>query len=66
MLKYGKGAGILRDKTFYIPNGNTQNFPFCRLQLVGERMDTQFSKPTNQHSLKVPKVVKLINKKMLI
>ena len=37
----GYFSGILRDKTMsnkliYIPNDNTQNYPFCRLQLVVE------------------------------
>ena len=34
-------AGILRDKTMadkfmYIPNDDTPNYPFCRLELVAE------------------------------
>ena len=49
----------------YIPNVNTQNYPFCRLQLGVKRLDTQLNKPTNQNPLKVPKVVMTTNKKML-
>ena len=47
----------------YNPNVNAQNYPFCRLWLVVETFDTQFNKPTNIDLLKVPKVVKLMNKK---
>ena len=31
-----------------------------------ERLDTQHNKPTNQNSLKVPKVIKRTNKKTLL
>ena len=60
-------TGILRDKTIadklmYIPSNDTQNYPFCRLQLVVET----FNEPTNQNSIKVPKVIKLTNKKTLL
>ena len=41
-------------KLMYIPNVNTQNYPFYRLQLVGET----FGHLINQHSLEVPKVFK--------
>ena len=45
----------------YTPNDDTQNYPFCRLKLVVETLNTQHNKPTNQNSLKVPKVVKPTN-----
>ena len=52
--------GIYRDKTMsdkliYIPNDNTQNYPFFRLQLVVEKLNTQLNELTNQNLVKVPK-----------
>ena len=42
----------------YIPNDDTQNYPYCRLlQIVFERLDTQLNEQTNENSIKVPKVV---------
>ena len=38
-----------------MPNDDTENYPFCRLQLV---VDTQLNEPTNKDLIKVPKVVK--------
>ena len=52
----------MADKLMYIPNADTQNYPFCRLQLV---VDTQLKESTNQNELKVPKVVRPTNKKTL-
>ena len=46
-------AGILK----YIPNDDTHEYPFRRLQLVVE---------TFGHSTKVPKVVKPTDKKILL
>ena len=47
----------------YIPNENTQNYPFCRLQLVVETFGNSTKcEPTNQNTLKVPKVFKPMNK----
>ena len=40
-----------------ISNDNAQNFPFCRLKYWLKSLDTQLNKPTNQNSIKVPKVV---------
>ena len=57
-------SNTLSDKSRYIPNKETQNNHFCRLQLVIETFG-QFDEPTNQNSMKVPKVVKLMNKKTL-
>ena len=56
----------MADKLMYIPNVNTQNFSFCRLQLAGETYGTQSKNSTNQNSLKVPKVVEPTNKKTLL
>ena len=53
------------DKFMYIPNDDTQNYPICRLKLVVETLDTQLNEPTNQNTIKVPKVVKPTNKKTL-
>ena len=53
----------------HIPNDDTRNHPFCRLQLVVKTfgpMDIQLDKPTNQNPIKVPKVVKPTNKKTLL
>ncbi len=47
----------------YIPNDDTQNYPFCRLQYVVETFGHS-TKWTNQsNSMKVPKVVEPTNKK---
>ena len=46
------------DKLMYIPNDDTQYYPFYRLQLVVEFLQ--------HNSIKVPKVDKLTDKKMLI
>ena len=43
------------------PNDETQNYPFCRLQLVIYRLDAQVREPTNQNAIKVTKVVKPTN-----
>ena len=48
----------------YIPNDNTQNYPFCILQL--KRLDTKLNETTNQNLIKVPKVVEQTNKKKLL
>ena len=42
----------MADKLMYIQHDNTQNYPFRRLQL-----------PTNQNSMKVPKVFEETKKK---
>ena len=47
----------------YIPNGNTENYPFCRLQLEVETFG--LNEPTNWNSIKVSEVVKQTNKKTL-
>ena len=43
----------MADKFMDIPNDDTKNYPFCRLQL---------NEPTNQNSLKVLKVAEATNK----
>ena len=50
----------------YIPNDDTQNYPFCRLPKLDETQDTQLNEPTNQNLIKVPKVDKSTNKKTLL
>ena len=54
----------MADKLMYILNYDTQNYPFCRLQLVGH-LDTLSNEPTNQNSIKVPKVKPTIKKTLL-
>ena len=44
------------DKLIYIPNDDTQNYPFCRLQLVVKT----FGLPTNQNSKKGNKLQNVI------
>ena len=55
----------MADKLMHIPNDDTKNYPFCRLKLAVET-NTQLIKPTNKNSVKVPKIVKPTNKKMLL
>ena len=53
----------MADKLMYIPNDD----PFCTLKLsVKTFKNTQLNKLTNQNSVKVPQVVKPIDKKMLL
>ena len=52
----------MANKFMYIQNDDTQNYPFCRLQLV---VDTQLIEPTNQNSIRIPKVVEPTNKKTI-
>ena len=54
-------------KLMYIPNNNTQNYPFCRLQLMVETYGQwALTESINQNLVKVPKVVKSTNKKSLL
>ena len=48
------------DKLMYIINVDTQNYPFCRLQLVTSGLDTQLKKPTINF-IKFPKANKQEN-----
>ena len=50
-------------KLMYIPNDDTQNYPFCRFL---KQLDTQLNEPINQNSIKAPKVVKPKNKKTFL
>ena len=54
----------MADKFMYIPIDDTQNYSFYRLKLVVETFE--LNKQTNQNSVKVPKVVKPMNKKTLL
>ena len=54
----------MADKFIYISNDDTQNYLFCRLQLVVKTFG--LNKPTKQNSIKVPKVFKPTNKKTLL
>ena len=57
----------MTDKSKFILNNDTQNYPFCRLKLAIEEFE--HSTPTNQNSpkfQKVPKVVNPLNKEMLL
>ena len=49
----------------YIPKDDTQNYPFWILQLVVETLGHSSNEPTNQNSLKVPKVVSSTNMNIL-
>ena len=51
-------------KLICISHDDTQNYPFCILQLV-VGLDTQLGEPTNQNSIKFPKVVYPTNRKTL-
>ena len=53
----------MADNLMYIPNDNTQNYPFFILQLVVETLGLNIL--TNQNSIQVSKVVKPTNKKTL-
>ena len=55
----------MAEKLMYIPNANTQNWPFFKLQLVIEMFGHWTNKPTNQNSIKVPQIVMPTNKKTL-
>ena len=50
----------MADKLIYIPNDDTQNYHFYRLQLVVKGLDTQLNKPSNQNLLNV------VNRKTLL
>ena len=39
----------------YLPNDDTQNYPFCRLQLV-VGLDTQRNVPTDHNLIWVPEI----------
>ena len=67
-LQRSFNPGIKKDKTMadkfiYIPNDDTQNYPFCTLKLVFETFD--LIKQANQNSIKVLKVLSQRRKKLL-
>ena len=53
----------MANKIIYIPNYDSQNYPFFRLQLV---VKTQLNEPTKINSIKVPKVVMPTKKKIIM
>ena len=55
----------MNDKLMNIPNDNTHNYPFCRLQFVVETLNTQFNEQANENFIIVLKVVDPTNKKTL-
>ena len=52
----------MADELMYIP----KNYPFCKLQLVVETFRHSLAEPANKNSIKVPKLSKPRNKKMLL
>ena len=48
----------------YIPNDDSQNYHFCRLQLVVETFGHSIYQRNQLNLILVPKVVKPTNKKM--
>ena len=53
----------MADKLMYILNDDTQNYPLLNNNKGLIYLETQLDEPTNQNSIKVPKVVK--NKKTI-
>ena len=49
----------------YIPNDDTQNYQFCKLQLMVEKFGNS-NELANKNSIKLPKVIKAANKKTLL
>ena len=56
----------MADELIYIANDDTQNYLFYKLQLLDNMFETQFYELTNPYSMKVPKVIKLTNKKAFL
>ena len=64
-MKYA-GLRQCQKKFMYIPIDDTQNCPFCRLQLVVKKhLEIQLNELTYPNSIKVHKVVKPTNMKTL-
>ena len=55
----------MTNKFMYKPNDDTQNAPSVDYSQWLKRFDTQTKEPNNQNSMKVPKDVKITNKKTL-
>ena len=47
----------MADNLMYISNDDTQNFPFCRLQLEVETFGHSINESTNQNSIQVSKLL---------
>ena len=45
-------------KFMYIPNDSAQNYPFFRLKLMVESLDTKLNEQTNQNSIKSLKLLR--------
>ena len=61
-LRWSKG-----NKSMYIPNDDTQNYPFCKLQLVVETFKhSNLNKSTIQNSQKSQKLVSQLIRKRYI
>ena len=56
----------MANKLMNIPNDDTQNYPFCRIELMFKTLYALLNEPTNQNSIKVPKVFNSTNKKMFL
>ena len=57
----------MADKLMYIPHkDDTQNYPFCTLQLMVQTFGHSAYEQTNENSLRVPKVIKPMYKKTLL
>ena len=56
----------MADKLMYIPNDDTYNNPFCRLQIVVETYGHSILKTNKSKFIKSPKVDKPTNKKTLL
>ena len=53
----------MADKFMYIPNDNTQStHPLCYKEWL-KYLDSKLNEQTNQNSIKVPSVIKPMNKK---
>ena len=55
----------MANKSMYIPNDDTENYPSVDYNCLLKHLKTQLNEPTNQNSIKVHKVVKPTNKKTL-
>ncbi len=54
------------DKLMYIHNDDTKIILCVDYNLLLKRLDTHINEPTNQNSIKVPKVIKQQKKKTLL
>ena len=48
----------MADKLIYIPNNDAQNYPSIDYNYLLKCLDNELNEPTNQNSIKVPKVVR--------